>query len=73
MNGIHEVTGSTPVWSTNLRSPTASFGSVNQASLRQAKDAAPKQRSCEGGPDPVCERATARSTLSLSSERASAQ
>ena len=33
MNGIHEVTGSIPVWSTILRSPTASFGSVNQASL----------------------------------------
>jgi len=25
-----------PVWSTILRSPTATFGSVNQASLRQA-------------------------------------
>jgi hypothetical protein len=31
MNGIHEVTGSIPVWSTILRSPSASFGSVNQA------------------------------------------
>jgi hypothetical protein len=30
MNGIHEVTGSIPVWSTILRSPSASFGSVNQ-------------------------------------------
>ena len=39
-----------PVWSTILRSPSASFGSVNQASLRQAKDAAPKRRSREGGP-----------------------
>jgi hypothetical protein len=26
MNGIHEVTGSIPVWSTILRSPSASFG-----------------------------------------------
>ena len=50
MNGIHEVTGSIPVWSTILRSPSASFGSVNQASFRQAKDAAPKRRSREGGP-----------------------
>ncbi len=33
MNGIHEVTGSIPVWSTILRSPSASFGSVNHASL----------------------------------------
>ena len=26
MNGIHEVAGSIPVWSTNLRSPEVSFG-----------------------------------------------
>lgn len=38
-----------PVWSTIFRSPTASFRSVNQASLRQAKDAAPKRRSRGGG------------------------
>ena len=35
MNGIHEVTGSIPVWSTILRSPSASFGSVNQAVSRR--------------------------------------
>jgi hypothetical protein len=41
LNGIQEVTGSIPVRSTILRSPTASFGSVNQASRLHAKDAAP--------------------------------
>jgi hypothetical protein len=41
LHGIHEVTGSIPVRSTILRSPSASFGSVNQASIGQAKDAAP--------------------------------
>ncbi|MEO5742446.1 MAG: hypothetical protein ABIS29_17810 [Vicinamibacterales bacterium] len=30
------------IWATILRSPSASFGSVNQASLKQAKDAAAK-------------------------------
>ena len=33
MNGIHEVTGSIPVWSTILLTRySANFGSVNQAS-----------------------------------------
>ncbi len=38
MNGIHEVTGSIPVWSTILRS------------MIQAEVAAPQPRSGEGGP-----------------------
>jgi hypothetical protein len=31
MNGIHEVTGSIPVWSTILRSASPSYGSASQA------------------------------------------
>jgi hypothetical protein len=54
MNGIHEVTGSIPVWSTILRSPTASFGSVKPSeSFFPAKDAAPKRQRREGGPTPL--------------------
>ena len=52
VNGIHEVTGSIPVWSTILRSreltPKVSFSSASRA-----KDAAPKRRSREGGPAPL--------------------
>ena len=44
MNGIHEVTGSTPVWSTILRSASPSYGSASRV-----KDAAPKPRRGEGG------------------------
>jgi hypothetical protein len=40
MNGIHEVTGSTPVWSTILRSP---FGRASDGKPTSAQDS---RRAC---------------------------
>ena len=39
MNGIHEVTGSIPVWSTNLRSPASvsELRLASQASVRHGQ------------------------------------
>jgi hypothetical protein len=48
MNGIHEVTGSIPVWSTNLRSPAfvSELRLASQPSVRfRAKVAHPQARS----------------------------
>ena len=48
LNGIQEVTGSIPVRSTILRSPAASFGSVNQARRCQANTRRMPRRSPQG-------------------------
>ncbi len=57
MNGIHEVTGSIPVWSTNLRSRShakvalRSCVAAKEGSLGHAKDAAEAATSGVGGPN----------------------
>jgi predicted GIY-YIG superfamily endonuclease len=59
MNGIHEVTGSIPVWSTSLRSAS------------QGKAVAPKPRSGEGGLTCSFGRPSVRSASSFRSRRKS--
>jgi hypothetical protein len=41
MNGIHEVTGSTPVWSTSLRPMTRAIGCILLLSIAACRSGAP--------------------------------
>ena len=64
MNGIHEVTGSIPVWSTNLRSP-AILRELQLASQLSGEGCPPKLRISEGGRPTVQVSQTTQHSLAL--------